>query len=324
MIKKPLPFMTTFFFRSYITRGSFVLFLSIISTFASITMSSTKQQRVILVTGANKGIGFYVVKKLLNEPSADNTIILLGSRDLKRGQDALEQLGSPFNVHLLQLDMSSTESINQAVSEIQEKYDGQLDIIINNAGILTKELTVDTARKTFAVNYYGIKLLNEQLFPIIRENGRIINVSSQVAAMVLHESSVTLQEKYTSSTLTTKELDQLVEDFISAIETNTLEDLGYHIKTLPTVYGISKAVLNTLTEIEAREWSTAKNLLVVSVSPGFCATDMTEHSSGARSPELGADSILHAVNTPHAELKNGGFYRDGQQLPLIFEPIVKV
>jgi carbonyl reductase 1 len=143
-------------------------------------MSSTKQQRVILVTGANKGIGFYVVKKLLNESSSDDTIILLGSRDLKRGQDALEQLGSPSNVHLLQLDISSIESINQAVSEIKEKYNGQLDIVINNAGVAIEEVTVEVARTTFAVHYYGIKLLNEQLFPLIRKNGRIINVSSRV------------------------------------------------------------------------------------------------------------------------------------------------
>ncbi|CAF4264724.1 unnamed protein product, partial [Adineta steineri] len=66
-------------------------------------MSSAKQ-RVILVTGANKGIGFEVIKKLLEESSASsNNLILLGSRDLKRGQDALLQLGSPSNVHVLQL-----------------------------------------------------------------------------------------------------------------------------------------------------------------------------------------------------------------------------
>jgi NAD(P)-dependent dehydrogenase (short-subunit alcohol dehydrogenase family) len=216
--------------------------------------------------------------------------------------------------------MSSTESINRAVNEIKEKYDGQLDIVINNAGVLTKELTVNAAREVFGINYSGIKLLNEQLFPIIRENGRIINVSSQVAAFILFESSVTLQEKYTSPTLTTKELDQLVEDFISAIETNTLDDLGYHIKTYPPIYGVSKAALNTLTQIEAREWSAAKNLFVLSVSPGFCATDMTENASAARSPELGADSILHAMNTPRDQLENGGFYRDGEQLPLISAP----
>ncbi|CAF4234273.1 unnamed protein product [Adineta steineri] len=72
-------------------------------------MSSAKQQqRVILITGANKGIGFEVIKKLLEEPSSStNNLILLGSRDLKRGQDALVKLGSPSNVHMLQLDTSS-------------------------------------------------------------------------------------------------------------------------------------------------------------------------------------------------------------------------
>ncbi|CAF4084289.1 unnamed protein product [Rotaria sp. Silwood2] len=284
-------------------------------------MLSTKQQRVILVTGANKGIGFHVIKKLLNESSLNNTVILLGSRDLKRGQDAFEQLGSPSNVHPLQLDMLSIESINQMVNEIKEKYGGQLDIVINNAGILLNDLTVDAARKTFAVHYYGIKLLNEQLFPMIRKNGRIINVSSQVGAIALYESSTILRDKYISPTLTIKELDQLVEDFIAAIETNTLEDLGYHNKTFTPIYGISKAALNALTQIEAREWSISKNLLVISVTPGYCATDMTQNASDARSPEIGANSILHAVNTPQNELQNGGFYRDGKQLSLIFEPI---
>ncbi|CAF1241771.1 unnamed protein product [Rotaria sordida] len=284
-------------------------------------MLATKQQCVILVTGANKGIGFHVVKKLLNESSSNNTVILLGSRDLKRGQDAFEQLGSPSNVHILQLDMSSIESINQAINEIKEKYGGQLDIVINNAGILLKDFTVDAARKTFAVNYYSIKLLNEQLLSMIRKNGRIINVSSQLGPIALHESSSILQDKYTSSTLTIKELDQLVEDFIAAIETNTLKDLGYHNKTNSLIYSISKAALNALTQIEAREWSTSKNLLIVSVSPGFCATDMTQNASNARSPEIGADSILHAVNTSQNELQNGTFYRDGTQLSLIFEPI---
>jgi carbonyl reductase 1 len=220
--------------------------------------------------------------------------------------------------------VSSTESINQAVSEIKEKYDGQLDIVVNNAGVLIGEVTVEVARTTFAINYYGIKLLNEQLFPLIRKNGRIINVSSQLAAMVLYESSVVLQEKYTSPTLTIEELDQLVEDFISAIGTNSLDKLGYHIETFGLVYGLSKAALNALSQIEARQWSTTKNLLVVSVSPGFCATDMTKHAVDARSPELGADSILHAVNTPMNELENGGFYRDGKQLPLISAPIARV
>ena len=286
------------------------------------SMSAT-EQRVILVTGANKGIGFHVVKRLLNKSSLDDTLILFASRDIQRGEDALQQLGSPTNVRLLQLDMSSTESIRQAANEIKNKYNGQLDVVINNAGILAKEVTVDAARTVFAVNYYGIKLLNELLFPILRQNGRIINVSSQVAAIQLHECSLALQEKYTSPTLTIDELEQMVKDFLSAVETNSLDDIGYHIKTFNPLYGISKAALNALTQIEARQWSTEKNLLILSVSPGYCATDMTQNSTDARPAEYGADSILHAVYTPANELENGGFYRDGVQLPLISAPIPK-
>jgi carbonyl reductase 1 len=283
-------------------------------------MSTTEYKRWILVTGANKGIGFLVVKKLSEESS--NTVILLGSRDLKRGQDAFTQLNSPSNVHVLQLDTSSPESIMHAIDEIKQKYGGQLDVVINNAAICTTEITVSAARDLFNTNYYGIKILNEHLIPLMRQNGRIINVSSRVGSIVLQEASRVLQEKYTSPTLTKDQLDQLVEDFISAIETNSLEHLGYNPKSAFLVYGVTKAALNALTQVEAREWSSVKNLLVVSVTPGLCATDMARHMPNARSPELGADSILYVVNTAHNQLKNGGFYRDGQQLPLINESVL--
>jgi NAD(P)-dependent dehydrogenase (short-subunit alcohol dehydrogenase family) len=278
-------------------------------------MSSTKQQRVILVTGANKGIGFEVVKKLIKGTSASNNdLILLGCRDLKRGQDAINQLGSPSNVHILQLDTSSSDSIARATNEIKQKYGGKLDILINNAGIFKMETTVDVAREIFATNYYGVKLINEHLSPFIRENGRIINVASEVGAWTLHEMSSDLQNKYKSSTLTVEKLDELVENFISSIGSKTSDSLGYNGKSPFLVYGVSKAALIALTQIEAREWSGAKNVLVLSVCPGYCATDINNHS-GPRSPEVGADSILYTVNTTANELENGRFYQDGKLKP---------
>ncbi len=286
-------------------------------------MSFVEQQRLILVTGANKGIGFFVVKKLAQESPTNNTIILLGSRDLKRGQNAFLHLNSPSNVHVLQLDTSSRESVIHAIDEIKQKYGGQLDVVINNAAISTTEITVSAARELFNTNYYGIKMLNEYLVPLMRLNGRIINVSSRVGTIVLQEASQSLQEKYTSTTLTKDQLDQLVEDFISAIETNSLENLGYNLKSAFLVYGVTKAALNALTQVEARQWSSIKNLLVVSVTPGLCATDMVQNISNARSPELGANSVLYVVNASRNELENGGFYRDGRQLPLINEPVLK-
>jgi carbonyl reductase 1 len=277
-----------------------------------------QQRRVILVTGANKGIGFAVVKKLVEQCPTEETIILLACRDLQRGQDALVQLGSPGHVHLLQLDMSSMESILRGVAQIKEKYaDDHLDVVINNAAITNKEVHVQSAREIFATNYYGIKLLNEQLAPLMRDHGRIINVSSQLGPMVLQQVSSALQEQYTSPTLKIEQLDHLIEELISGIESDTLDNLGYHVKTHPLLYGLSKAALNALSQIEARQWSPTKHLLVLSVSPGFCATDMTQNAATARSAELGALSILHGINTSPDELVNGGFYRDGEQLPLV-------
>lgn len=280
-------------------------------------MSSIEQPRLILVTGANKGIGFEIVKKLVQDSPSNSTTILLGSRDLKRGQDAYSQLNSPFNVHVIELDTSSQESINHAINEIKEKYGGQLDVVINNAGISSTEITVDIARELFKTNYYGVKTLNECLFPLMRQNGRIVNVSSRTGTVILQEASQALQEKYTSPILTIDQLDQLVEDFISAIETNNVENIGYNLKSTFLVYGVTKAALNSLAQIQARQWSNNKNLLVVNATPGLCSTDMTENTPKGRSPELGANSILYLVNTDRNQLENGGFYRDGEQLPLV-------
>ena len=73
--------------------------------------------------------------KLLRESSGFNKdLILLGCRDGKRDEDAIVKLGSPSNVHVLQLYTSSPDSIARATDEIKQKYGGQLDILINNAG----------------------------------------------------------------------------------------------------------------------------------------------------------------------------------------------
>ncbi|CAF1404648.1 unnamed protein product [Adineta ricciae] len=263
----------------------------------------TEQKRVILVTGANKGIGFEVVKKFLQESSSktnNNDVILLGSRNIKRGEDAIQQLGCPSNVHLLQLDTSSKENI-----------------LINNAGIVPREDSIEAAKSTLATNYYGVKMVNEHLIPLLHENGRVINVASTVGSMGLYICSKELQKRYTSSTLTIEELDHLVEDFLSAFESHNLEHMGYPSELPFKAYSVSKAALIALTRIEAREYSHKKNISIYAVCPGFCATDLNNNAAGARSASLGADSILYMINTPTNELENGGFYRDGEKLSQI-------
>ena len=281
-----------------------------ISTLLDRTMSANEKQRTILITGANKGLGFEVIKKLLKDSPEDR--ILLGTRDLQRGEEALKKLGSPSNVHLLQIDTSSAESIARAAKEIQSKYQGQLDVLINNAGIAKRGMTEENARELLATNYYGVKLVNKHLGGFIRENGRIVNVASEVGAWTLHEMSKELQEKYKSPSLTSEQLDALVEEFVASIQAKKTEQLGYNVQSSYVTYGTSKAALIAQTKIEARQWSGAKNVLVLAVCPGYCSTDLTSHGPGSRPAELGAISILHPVNAPANQLENGEFYQDGE------------
>ncbi|CAF5128773.1 unnamed protein product, partial [Rotaria sp. Silwood1] len=95
------------------------------------------------------------------------------------------------------------------------------------------------------------------------------------------------------------------------IEQGKVDTSGYDSKWPMLIYGMSKAALTALTRIEARQWSAIKNILVLAVCPGYCATDATYHASGARPVEFGADSILCVVNTRPNELENGAFYQDG-------------
>ena len=166
---------------------------------------SAKDQRVFLVTGANKGIGFEVVKKLAAKHLTD--LILLGSRDQKRGDEALARLGSPANVKVLLLDVSSKESIQQAKAEIEKKYGGHLDVLINNAAIASTETTVKVLQDTLNTNLYGAKNMNDAVSPLVRDNGRIVNVSSGLGTTTLENCSAELKAKLLDPNLTEAELE---------------------------------------------------------------------------------------------------------------------
>lgn len=91
---------------------------------------------IVLVTGANKGIGYEIVKALLQ--STKPYQILLGSRSPERGQQAVEKLqkecaGSANTVESIQVDVSSDSSIEKAFESVKASA-GRLDTLINNAG----------------------------------------------------------------------------------------------------------------------------------------------------------------------------------------------
>ena len=84
-----------------------------------------------LITGANKGIGFEVAKQLLQK----GFYVYIGSRDKKKGQEAVEKLRAEklVNTEAIQIDVTDELSVQHARTELGKKI-GALDILINNAG----------------------------------------------------------------------------------------------------------------------------------------------------------------------------------------------
>jgi len=91
----------------------------------------TPKDRIALVTGANKGIGFEIARQL----SQEGHHILIGARDRGRGQSAVAELGSKgFAARFVQIDLTKLDTMVGAAADI-EAQEGRLDILINNAGI---------------------------------------------------------------------------------------------------------------------------------------------------------------------------------------------
>ncbi|MGD0796792.1 MAG: SDR family oxidoreductase [Acidobacteriaceae bacterium] len=200
--------------------------------------------KVALITGANKGIGLETARQL----GKLGVTVLVGSRDLGRGQEAAEILrGAGVDARALQLDVTS-EADRAAVAELIEREFGRLDILINNAavnldqgaGYETSTTPVKTIRDTFETNFLAVVELTQMLLPLLRKSaaGRIVNVSSAQGSLGL---------------LAPKD---------SPI---------YATKTFS--YDASKSALNSFTLHLAHELRGTK-IKVNSVHPGWVKTDM--------------------------------------------------
>lgn len=93
-------------------------------------------KQVVLITGANTGLGLEVVKALYKSPSAYD--IVLGCRTTSKGEEAAKSVqqetpDSASTIAIQQIDIASDESIQKAVDATSSKY-GKLDVLINNAG----------------------------------------------------------------------------------------------------------------------------------------------------------------------------------------------
>ncbi|CAG5004987.1 3-phenylpropionate-dihydrodiol/cinnamic acid-dihydrodiol dehydrogenase [Dyadobacter sp. CECT 9275] len=135
-----------------------------------------KNQKVWFVTGASKGLGLSLVKKLLQEG--------YHVAATSRNKDELSAAVGDYHHFLpLEVDLTSEESINKAVQQTTEAF-GTLDVLVNNAGYgllgSLEELSDEESRKNFDINVFGLLNVIRAVMPVMRENrnGHIFNISS--------------------------------------------------------------------------------------------------------------------------------------------------
>ena len=138
----------------------------------------------ILVTGATRGIGREVVRRLVE---AGHTVYL-GARDLKRGEDVAAQVGGIP----VQLDTTSSSSITAAVARIRDEV-GSLDVLVNNAGVAGEqrrpgEATIADLRLVFETNVFGAASVIDAFTPLLEASSApvVVNVSSAVGSLTLN------------------------------------------------------------------------------------------------------------------------------------------
>jgi NAD(P)-dependent dehydrogenase (short-subunit alcohol dehydrogenase family) len=194
----------------------------------------TSSQRVALVTGANRGIGFEICRQLAQR----GIDVKLGARNVEKARDAADRLSSEgLSVAPLVLDVRSEASIKSVVEGIDREH-GRLDILINNAGVfLDKDGTAETidldrVRQTMETNLHGPIMLCQAVVPMMKRQGygRIVNLASELASLT-------------------------------------------DMEALYPAYRMSKTALNAYSKILAQELA-GSGILVNSMCPGWVKTEM--------------------------------------------------
>src|SRR3954468_12658436 len=212
----------------------------------------TRDKRLALITGANKGIGFEICRQLAHK----GLRVVLTTRDARKGLKAQKILVQQ-NLDILfhELDVTSRSSV-QALAKYVEKEHGGVDALVNNAGIMMDssatsvlEETEDVFDATLDTNFFGALRLCQALVPLMRKHGygRVVNLSSGLGQ---------------------------------------LADMGDG----NAAYRMSKTALNALTRMVASA-KEQHDILVNSMCPGWVRTDMGGPQA-SRSVERGAETAV--------------------------------
>jgi carbonyl reductase 1 len=264
-------------------------------------------QKIILVTGANKGIGYGIVKGLLEQ--SRNFKVILTSRDEERGKAAIEEILIQFPdkrefLDYHQLDIADSKSIDNCIEWIKSSY-GQLDILVNNAGVSIRlyEFGTKTFDETFSTNVYGTIELTEKCLDngLIKKHGKIVIIGS-MSGQLKNLTGEKIKAEFKDPDLTLESLFNLCKKFRNSIETNSVEEDGW----VKNCYSVSKMIINSYPKVVAKRKDVIDlDIQINALCPGWVRTDMGGPKAH-KSLDEGAATPLYVIdleNKPEYQAK---------------------
>ncbi|KAG8352454.1 hypothetical protein FVEN_g9480 [Fusarium venenatum] len=235
-------------------------------------------RKLVLVTGANTGLGFQIVKALCG--SNTDYEVLVGGRSIKKAEQAIKTLKEEFpssHLHAIQVDVEDDISISSAFEHVNNKY-GKLDALINNAGAqfdqqrdAGKMSTRDIWNKTYDVNVTGTHILTWHFAPLLLKSSdpRLMFIASGTSSL-----NTSLDPNFPVNKQPAKGWPKTLTNF-----------------DLPA-YRSSKTGMNMM----MREWARLlgqDGVKVWAISPGYLATGLgvgqeQNKEQGAIDPAIGA------------------------------------
>ncbi|CAK1603678.1 unnamed protein product [Parnassius mnemosyne] len=267
--------------------------------------------KVAIVTGSNKGIGLSIVKGLCKRFKG---IVYLTSRDETRGRTAvaeLNKLGLHPKYH--QLDVTDIDSVIKFRDHIQEQYGG-IDILINNAAIARVTgcyNSYEENKQIVEINYKSILTMQELIFPLVRNNGRILNISSNCGHLSNIKNKYWI-DRLSNKNLTLTDINEFVDWFLESCKNGTFKKEDIADNGTVAAYRVAKVALSAITMVQQRELEN-RNISVNSMHPGLVRTDMT-HGVGFYSADEAAEAPLYVVLDAPENLKGCYIWYDRRVL----------
>lgn len=318
-------------------------------------MQSTNSSngKVVLVTGACRGIGTAIAKSLIGKGFK----VIITARTDTTGQEVFKNFQKNFPEHkdniyyYSPLDISVPSHVEALSQWVKEKF-GQIDVLFNNAGTsagenelalkFIEENKVDPQNHVgqlsegikqmeslelfdsiFSTNVYGTANISETFLKndLIKHNGKIITIASSTGNATRIENE-TLKKELTDEGVTVEQVKKFCTRYRKAIENGSIKTEGW-IQHLVPVYSNSKLLTNIYSRALASHPSVVeKGIQVFACCPGWVRSDLGGQH-GVRSLEQGAITPVYLVELEHSvkpELQ-GKFFYDCKPYDWINKPV---